>query len=99
MNNFTPKAPAEIETFTFDFTAALGSGETINSASVTSSVVTGADPGIAAMISGAAQISAGLVLQKIQGGVAGVRYELQCTIATSAGQTLILAGDLLIQNP
>ena len=87
-----------MEIFTFDFTAALGVGETILSAAVSSAVISGVDPGAAAMVDGAPQLGAGLVSQKIQAGISGNRYKLIADITTSAGQTLMLAGGLLIQS-
>ncbi len=99
MSDFPPKGPGETATFSFGFAAALAIGETIVSAVITIAVVTRSDPSAAAMIIGSAQISGSQVLQLIANGVAGVEYELLCTITTSLGQTLQLAGNLLIQTP
>ena len=95
---FTPKDPGETEIFTFDFTAALGTGESIITAAVACTVVSGVDAGAAAMVDGAAQIDGTLVVQKIQAGISGNRYTLIATVTTSAGQTLMLAGGLSIQS-
>lgn len=66
----------------FGFTEDLAIGETILSAVVTSAVYTGEDDNPSAMISDTASITDGVVSQLITGGVAGVIYELVCTVMT-----------------
>lgn len=81
----------------FDFTSKLSAGETVSTQVVTATVDRGTDAAPSSIISGAAApVSGGLVQQKITAGVVGVIYDLLCTITTSAGQTLQLAGYLAI---
>lgn len=86
--DFSPKQPAEVKSVTFDFTSDLAVGETISTKSVAASVYAGVDASPSSLVSGAASSSGAVVSQLITGGVAGVIYELACTITTSAGQTL-----------
>lgn len=88
------KLTGEILNAQFDFTSALASTETISSKVCTASVYSGTDPSPAALIAGAASSSGAVVTQKIIGGLAGVIYELACTITTSTGQTIQLVGYL-----
>lgn len=88
--DFSPKRAMEVEVFTVDFSALLGTGETITSAVWTCSVKEGADASASSMIRGSASVSGAKVSQSIGGGVAGVFYAPICTATTSAGQTLIL---------
>jgi hypothetical protein len=90
MADFTPKRVAEVETFSVDYTALLGTGETITSAVWSNSVKAGADANPGAMISGFAGIDGAVVNQKIQGGIAGVYYWPICTATTSANQIIVL---------
>jgi hypothetical protein len=80
----------------FNFISNLAAGETIATQVVTASVYTGVDANPANIISGAASVSGTSVMQLITGGVLGVIYELLCTITTSAGQTLEMAGYLAV---
>lgn len=99
MLNFTQKDPGETELFTFSFVNMLAPTETITSAAVTSTVVApGVDSDPGAMIDGAAIVNNAnkSVGQLITGGILNNSYHLQCTITTSAGQTLKLCGNLPI---
>lgn len=93
---FQPKKLAEAILLPFDFISKLANGETISTKVVTSVVWSGVDASPSSMISGAASHSGSVVSQLITGGVAGVTYYLLCTITTSAGQTLQLAGFLVV---
>jgi len=88
--DFTPKRIQETEIFSVDYTALLGTGETITSAVWTNSVKEGTDASPSSMVSGFASITGAVVSQKLTGGVAGVYYWPICTAVTSAGQTIIL---------
>lgn len=88
--DFSPKRVNEVEVFTVDFSALLGTGETITSAVWTCSVKEGSDAAASSMIQGAAAVSGSKVSQKIANGVAGCWYAPVCTVLTSAGQTLTL---------
>jgi hypothetical protein len=96
--DFSPKAPSEVLVFTFDFVNLLAQGETINSATVTSVLISGTDAAPSTMILGSASISGSTVMQKVQGGELGVRYQLRCLVVTNL-QTLLLAGDVLVVDP
>ena len=93
---FDPKLSGETRTLTFDFISSLAAGETLSTQSVTASVYSGVDATPAAIISGSASASGTKVTQKITAGTVGVIYKLLCTVTTSAGQTLQLAGFLAI---
>lgn len=91
-----PKFTGEIRNQTFDFISSLATAETISTQVVTCTVYSGVDPSPSSVIMGAATASGTIVTQKIGGGVAGVVYELRCTVTTSVGQTLQLTGYLAI---
>lgn len=91
-----PKLQGDTRTYLFDFTSALGSGETISTQSVAASVYSGTDASPSSIVSGSASASGAVVSQKITAGVVGVIYELACTITTSAGQTLVISGYLAV---
>lgn len=91
--DFLPKLVGETAIVQFDFTSRLGSA-TISTQSVAATVYSGTDASPSSIISGSASASGAVVSQKITAGVAGVIYELACTITTSDGQTLMLVGYL-----
>lgn len=88
--DFTPKRVSETEIFTVDYTGNLADGETIVSATWSSSARNAADPSPNSMISGSASISGSQVSIKLTGGIAWVTYYPICAAVTSLGQTLIL---------
>lgn len=91
-----PKRLGETKTYQFDFTSALGVGETISTKAVTATVYMGTDSNPSAIVIGAASSSSAVVSQNITGGVVGVIYYLTCTITTSLSQTLVLTAFLTI---
>lgn len=93
---FDGKRAGEIRTLTFDFGAQLAAAEAISTQSVAATVWTGTDASPSAVISGSASLSGSVVSQKVTGGTAGNIYNLICTVTTSAGQTLKIAGLLAI---
>jgi len=95
---FNPKLAASVEPVVFDFISKLASGETISTATVTASVYTGVDAAPASLVSGAAAISGTQVSQTLTGGVAGVIYQLNCSITTSLTKTLVLQGFLAVES-
>lgn len=91
MNVADYKDPEEIIDASFDFTSDLD-GETIAAASaiVTIALASGADPGVAAMLSGAPTIAGAIVFQRLVNGVDQAVYRLRCKITTSSGRKLVL---------
>lgn len=92
------KLVGSTKTYTFDFTSDLAVSETISTKTVAATVYSGTDASPSALISGSASSSGAIVSQVITGGVEGVLYELKCTITTSAGQTLVQAGYLVVTS-
>lgn len=90
------KLVGSTQTYTFDFTSLLASGETISTQVCTAAVYSGTDASPSAIISGSASASGAVVSQKITAGTEGVIYKVTCTITTSAGQTLVLVGYLAV---
>lgn len=93
---FEGKLANESEILTFDFTSRLAAAETISTASVAATVYSGTDASPSSIISGSSTISGQTVTQLVIAGTLGVVYELLCTITTSLGQTLQLAGFLAV---
>jgi hypothetical protein len=91
-----PKTLGEQVLVPFDFTSRLAASETISTKVVTCTTWSGTDASPSSMISGAASSSGATVSQLVIGGVAGVTYYLLCSITTSLGQTLQLAGFLVV---
>jgi len=96
LTTFPSKVNAETVTETFDFQSRLALAETLSTASVVATVYSGTDASPSAVISGSATISGAQVKQKVTGGIEGNLYTLTCTVTTSGGQTLIVAGTLAI---
>lgn len=94
----TSKRPGETVTLAFDFAAELG-GATISTKLCAASVLSGTDASPSSLISGAAQESAGIVLQLVQGGVHGVDYIVEATAVLSDGRTLKLPAVLPVRLP
>lgn len=93
------KLVGETKNYYFDFISVLAIGETISTQSVVMSVFSGTDASPASMLSGSASASGTIVTQKLTGGTLGVMYQALCTITTSAGQTLQLAGYVVVGSP
>jgi len=85
-----PKLVGETRAYSFDFLSRLAVGETISTQVCTASVYSGLDTSPSSLISGSATASGSVVAQTLTGGVAGVIYQITCTITTSASQTLQL---------
>jgi hypothetical protein len=92
------KDPGESVILAFDFSKDMTSGETLTGTpAVAITLYSGTvDSGMAAMLSGAAQISGNLVLQMVGRGQIGNQYMIEATCATSAGRVLVLGGILPI---
>jgi hypothetical protein len=93
---FDPKHPDSEESFAFDFTDLLATGETVQSAAVTCSVIHGTDPAASSMVQGTPTVQSPKVSIFIVDGVEGVIYRLKCIATTSNGQDLVLESDLLV---
>lgn len=91
-----PKTVSEQILVPFDFTSRLAAGETISTKAVTCTTWSGTDASPSSMISGAATSSGSVVSQLVINGASGVTYYLLCTITTSLGQQLQLAGFLVV---
>lgn len=96
--SFSTKATAEVEYFFWDFSRLLVGGETISTATITVTVVSGSDASPSAIKSGSTTHTNGVVKQLITGGVNGVFYLLSCAVTTSASHTYTLAPTLLVSN-
>lgn len=94
--SFPPKLTSSTFTVQFDFISQLAVGETISTQVVTCTVYSGTDASPSFMISGSATASGTIVSQNITAGTEGVVYYLKCTITTSAGQTLVQTGFLVV---
>ena len=81
----------------FDFQPMIDAQGTISSSSVAASVYSGVDANPSAIVKDAT-VSTGrtAVTQLVTAGVVGTIYELICTAVTVGGQTLQLAGYLVI---
>lgn len=90
------KRVGETRSYSFDFTSALTTTETISTKSVAATVYSGTDASPSSIISGSASSTGAAVTQKVTGGTSGVIYQLVCTITTSAGQTLQLVAFLAV---
>lgn len=93
---FSPKDPAEVVTLGFDF-AALAPGLALSAPAVSATVATGTDAAPAALLSGAATIEGTRVLQRVQGGLAGVTYTLRAQVDAADGSRWVLAGLLPVR--
>ena len=69
------KDAAEVIVITFDFSSLVA---TIDSASLSITVVSGIDADASAMLSGSPQITGAKALQLLQNGINGVTYNLRC---------------------
>ena len=97
--SFDPKAPAEVNYFWFNFYSALATGETVLSAVVTVTLVSGVDPNPAAMLDSTAAVENGYnVNVLIGGGIPNNQYLLTCTATTSNANHPVLAGTLQVAN-
>ena len=100
-NVFSPKAPIEIVTLTFDYSPAMGADEFIQSIVSTSyEVISGEDPTNDLTFVGVPLINvSGLsVQQQVTGGVLNVGYRVMVLVLTTQGQELACAGTLTIEQ-
>lgn len=98
---FSNKDPLELVNLTFNFEPAMGTNEFIQSImSVTVEVIAGVDPAPSAILTGTPLINvSGLSIQQpCTGGLVDVSYRIAALCLTTAGQELICAGTLTIQE-
>jgi len=88
------KGPTEVVPLSFDFTADIATGATVQVVSVTVAVVSGSDASPGNLLQGAAIATGATVVQWVKGGLSGVGYSVQCTVVASDGQTLVLTSRL-----
>lgn len=93
------KDPLETIIVTFDYTLDLAEAETISApAVIVADVLAGIDDTPSAILLGASQVSSPFATQSVIGGIVGVTYRLKCSVDTSNGQELVLAGKLPVRN-
>jgi flagellar biosynthesis protein FliR len=93
-----PKPASDTIKVTFNFLSQMAVGETIVTASCIATVYTGVDASPSSIISGVSSISGQTVTQALTGGIAGVVYQVVCTITTSTGQTLTQSTYLYVES-
>lgn len=86
------KDPTESVVLEFDFSSELTG---IDSATVEAEAAE--DPLAAQFLTGTAQIAAASVLQRISGGVDGVRYTVRCT-AVSGADVIVRTGVVAVRR-
>jgi len=91
---FKPKHVSDTDTLKFNFISAMKPRDSILTKVVTASVYSGTDANPSNLIVGSALSNGTLVTQRVCNGVAGVVYELKCTITTASGNTLVMTGYL-----
>ncbi len=82
----------------FDYISQLLSEETIVSAGVTVSVVTGIDPMPSDLALGLLAIDQTEIFQEVHGGIAGVIYNISCAATTDLANVIIMQGKLAVLN-
>lgn len=80
------KTPTEAKVVTFDFSGEAASGSTLAGQTIAKSVLSGSDPGAAALSLGSPSVAGQTVLVMVSGGLDGVRYELYCSVTASNGE-------------
>lgn len=93
-----PKGVSETLFVYFDFSDELSPTELILTEDVEATVYSGTDATPSAIIDGAASHSGNEVSQSITGGVAGVTYQLKCSIGTDLGQLLVKLAFLTVED-
>lgn len=83
----------------FNFLDVLAFGETITGVSTAATVFSGTDATPANILSGLPTNTASTATQVIRAGVAGVIYEIVCTITTSASNVLTKSGLIAVITP
>jgi hypothetical protein len=88
MLRFSEKPVEDTDLFGFSYAEPLADEEQVLGATFSIEVVDGRDPHPEAMLVGPARVTSPIVTQLLQGGLAGVTYQLECVAYTSAGRSL-----------
>lgn len=94
--NFDNQDQAERRRIGFDFSAELVNypDVTIESATMSATVVSGTDPNPSSILTGSVQVDGAQIFQMREGGVTGVTYKIRCEATLSDGQVLVRTGNL-----
>jgi len=90
------KPTGETITVVFPFLDILAFGESITGATVAATVFSGTDASPSDILVGLATSSAMQVIQMVGAGIAGVIYQLTCTITTSNSNILVKSANLAV---
>ena len=85
--DFSPTSPSSSESYTFDLSDALASGDSVVSATFSLQVMFGNDPNPNSHLVGSAVISGTSVSQMIEGLLPKTSYCVSCVYVTASGQT------------
>ncbi len=90
------KDPEEVKTITFDFSA---DAETINSAAVTPTYLSGAaDAAPADVLEGSPSVNGSLVMQRVKTGQDGTNYAIRCKGVDADGEVHIISVELPVKT-
>lgn len=93
------KDPAESLFCGFDYSNALDAGESISSATVAATLLSGTDASPGDILFGVPTIASGVVLQPFRGGVSGANYKLKCSATVGpTGRVLVLSAKLRVRT-
>lgn len=100
MNNkpLGPKDPAEVKVIRFPFGQELDGVAIASVQSVVARVKKGADANPGQLLAGAASVVGTDVLQRVQGGVSGVVYEIRVTVADVNSNVHVIADTLAVDS-
>lgn len=97
MITLSPKTPEEVVSVSFDYAGLLAAGETIQSASLSLSVLHGSDAAAASMLTATEVFSGAVVSRLVRNGVDATDYVVSCLATTNLGQVLQLSGILPVR--
>ena len=100
MYRLPTKSVAEAKIVTFDFTSELAESASLSgSPTVTKELLSGSDPGAAALTVGSPTMLSPLVQVLVSAGVANAAYKLACSCAASNGETHKIVAKLPVGDP
>jgi hypothetical protein len=91
-----PKDPEETKVVRFSFASELETGATLASAQMSITAVSGIDYTPAALLLGGPVIVGSDVLQRVQGGLDGVTYQLRVKANDNTGLVHVVSAQLLV---